>query len=409
MTYETETGFGSGLRAELERKRGGGQLEAPPEPAAATEPVVVDLFAPGAEELDGDPQTLRAELEAAIGREQQLRDALRHQIEAYERELAAGRELALREAEAEQLAARLESARSELEERDLILRIQREQIDEERATAAAQRAELVAEEARLAELGMHIDARAHELHSVDQERAQAGAHLAQQLAGLAERERELKRELVALDARRQQAEAAAAARERSIEELGVNVARREQAVSQQELSLQSLDLEVSRERARLQERSDALTAREATFERRSEARGRMLANGEAALGAREKRLREQAERLERERAGHGHVSQEAFALLDELEQREQRVGERESKLLAAEAVFEEQRGELDRAGEALRAHEARLKVDHEMWADQLEARERTLEHREQLIGDRDRDLAAYVGELQGRLSDRSVA
>jgi hypothetical protein len=409
MTYETETGFGSGLRAELARKQGGVQLEAPPEPAAATEPTVVDLFAPAAEELDGDPQALRAELEAAIGREQQLRDALRHQVEAYERELASGRELALREAEAEQLAARLESARSELEERDLILRIQREQVDEERATAAAQRAELVAEEARLAELGTHIDARAQELQSVDQERAQAAAHLAQQLAGLAERERELKRERVALDARRQQAETAVAARERSVRELNATAARREQAVSQRELSLQSIDSEVSRERARLQERSDALAAREATFERRNEARGRMLANSESALGAREKRLREQAERLERERAGHGNVSQEAFALLDELEQREQRIGERESKLLEAEAAFEERRGEVERAGEALRAHEARSKVDHEMWADQLDARERTLEHREQLIGDRDRDLAAYVGELQGRFGDRSVA
>jgi hypothetical protein len=135
----------------------------------------------------------------------------------------------------------------------------------------------------------------------------------------------------------------------------------------------------------------------------------MLENGEAALAAWEKRLREQSERLDRERAGHGQASQDAFALLAELEQREQQVGRREQKLLLAEAEYTGRSAQLALAEEDYRLREARLGVDLDLREDALDARERSLAEREQLIGDRDRELTAYVGELQGQLSERSVA
>ena len=53
----------------------------------------------------------------------------------------------------------------------------------------------------------------------------------------------------------------------------------------------------------------------------------------------------------------------------------------------------------------LRLREARLLADVELREDKLDQRERNISEREELIEFRERDLTAYVGELQGRLSD----
>src|SRR5262249_47458610 len=132
MSPETENGFGTGLRAQLQRKQAEPEpTEAPPEAEAeleleATEPE--ERFFEAVEErpfedhldviVQAPPPELaeiRAELEAALRREQELRDALQHQIEAREHELEATRDLALREAEAEQAASRLRAREAELE------------------------------------------------------------------------------------------------------------------------------------------------------------------------------------------------------------------------------------------------------------------------------------------------------
>ena len=152
-----------------------------------------------------------------------------------------------------------------------------------------------------------------------------------------------------------------------------------------------------------------LAAREAALDKRNDARERMLANGETALAAWEKRLREHSERLDRERAGHGQASQEAFALLAELEQREARVRELESKHLEAEARNDERAEELGRTAETLRRREAQLGVDLDIREDTLDDREHAVAEREQRIAERERDLGAYVGQLQDQFSDRSVA
>jgi hypothetical protein len=149
--------------------------------------------------------------------------------------------------------------------------------------------------------------------------------------------------------------------------------------------------------------------REATLERRYDAREKMLANGEAALAAREARLREDAERIERERNGQGQVSQEAFALLAELEQREHRVQSREQRLLESEERIAERAGQLAQSDEELRLCEARLLAEVELREDRLEKRERDVAEREELIEFRERDVSAYVGELQERINDRNVA
>ncbi|MDX6470927.1 MAG: hypothetical protein QOF75_2730 [Gaiellaceae bacterium] len=410
MTYETETGFGSGLRAQLERNLG-----VEPSPTAEEQPeeavesvdrtVVPLLDAPDLPAVD----PVQVELEAALDREQQLREALEHQVEAYERELTAGGDLRLRETEAEQLAARLDAARAQIEEQELMIRIQRDQLETDRSEIAAQRSELVAEEARVVELASHIDSRSLELESAANERAQAAAHLAQQLAAIAERERELKRERAAIDARRVEAETHLTTREDAIARLDAAAVRREQAVAQRELEIHRVIAAAARERAALDELAEVVATREVSADKRNDARERMLTNGEAALAAREKRLREQAERLDRERAGHGQASQEAFALLAELEQREEGVRALEAKALAAEAQTVQRANELAASAEELRRREARLGVDLDIREDRLDEREHAIAERERCIAERERDLGVYVGQLQDQFSDRSVA
>lgn len=416
MSHETETGFGTGLRAQLSRKHGGDEpeaVEAPPVETPLPDPLPIgEIVSILPEPVSDEPHellALRHELEAALTRERSLREALEHQVEAYERELSSARDLAVREAEVEQLASRAEASQAEIAELEVVLKIQREQVEAERVALARMRAELVAEEARVTELATHVDSRSVELQSVHQERAQASAHLAQQLAGLAERERELKRERAALDAVRNDQEGAFLAREESARQLDTAARQRERTVSEREVGIRAAAAELDQQRQRLQERADEVAEREATLERRFDAREKMLANGEAALAARESRLREEGERLERARNGQGQVSQEAFALLAELEQREQRVQAREQRLLESEERVAERVGQVAQSDEELRIREARLLAEVELREDRLEKRERDVTEREELIGFRERDLTAYVGELQGSINDRNVA
>ena len=81
-----------------------------------------------------------------------------------------------------------------------------------------------------------------------------------------------------------------------------------------------------------------------------------------------------------------------------------------AKLLQSEEVIAERTRQLAQADEDMRLREARLLAEVELREDKLEALERNIAEREELIGFRERDLTAYVGEIQGRLSEqRSVA
>src|SRR5205085_2402812 len=86
------------------------------------------------------------------------------------------------------------------------------------AELAARRTELVAEEARLTELGAQVEGWATTLQSADREHADASAAVAKQLAMIAERERELKRAVAVVDERRTEAETRLAAREQAVRE-----------------------------------------------------------------------------------------------------------------------------------------------------------------------------------------------
>jgi hypothetical protein len=99
---EQETGFGTGLRRQLQRRRGEPDDGEPPiEPEAVeAEPNEQDEVEPPAERSEADE--LRLELEAALSREARLRAALIDHAQARER--------------AEQLEQQLAAARAELAE-----------------------------------------------------------------------------------------------------------------------------------------------------------------------------------------------------------------------------------------------------------------------------------------------------
>ena len=95
---ETEKGFGTGLRAQLQRRR---EDESQPEAAATNVELRFELTArPAGDTLESvanpDVQALQAELEAAQAREASLRSALDQRSQAYDQNVGSEKELAHR-------------------------------------------------------------------------------------------------------------------------------------------------------------------------------------------------------------------------------------------------------------------------------------------------------------------------
>src|SRR5919204_2871039 len=208
---ETEKGFGTGLRAQLQRRReGDGAPSEPPGPtnvelrfeltARPADGTVVDAT------VNPDFEALRLELEAAHAREASLRDQLQVRSEAYDQNVGSEKELAHRAATLDEREARLAEFEVELEERERRVRDQREAIEAEHARMANAQAELAAEQALASEHREAAEARLHELEGADRQREKATNELAKSRAALEERERKLakqERELAAYVAKAQ--------------------------------------------------------------------------------------------------------------------------------------------------------------------------------------------------------------
>ncbi|HYY33267.1 MAG TPA: hypothetical protein VE693_06730, partial [Gaiellaceae bacterium] len=128
---ETEKGFGTGLRAQLERRREtaagkGGSKAAGPDPSGSVP------AAPNVDLSDADLEALRDELAASLAREEQLRGALSEQVASHERELHPQHDLAARQAELDERAGRLSAFEVALEERERHVAEQVEALELER-------------------------------------------------------------------------------------------------------------------------------------------------------------------------------------------------------------------------------------------------------------------------------------
>ena len=106
-------------------------------------------------------------------------------------------------------------------------------------------------------------------------------------------------------------------RDRAARELEAAAAKERSKVEARERTLNDVTQTLERERRELDERA-------AAAEQALETRAAQITDTETALKTREARLDVEAERLALERTDHGQASQDAFALLAELEARETR-------------------------------------------------------------------------------------
>src|SRR6187551_2656884 len=194
---ETEKGFGTGLRAQLQRRRDGegdGVVDqgGPTNVELRFELTARPAGGEGADAVVGpDVQGLRAELEAAHAREASLREQLQDRAQAYDQNVGSEKELAHRATTLDQREAKLAEFEVELEERERRVRDQREAIEAEHARVADLQAELAAEQSYAAEQHEAAEARLRELQSSDRAREKAAGELDRARTALEDRERKL--------------------------------------------------------------------------------------------------------------------------------------------------------------------------------------------------------------------------
>jgi len=219
---ETEKGFGTGLRAQLQRRREGDGA-----PAEAQGPTNVELrFELTARPASGetievgvggpDVQALKAELEAAQAREATLRDQLQERSHTYEQNVGSEKELAHRALTLDERAAKLAEFEVELEERERRVRDQRGAIEAEHTRVADLQAELAAEQALAAEHQEAAEKRLRDLQGADRQREKASTELTKARAALDDREKKLARKESEVSTREQAATARLDGRERGL-------------------------------------------------------------------------------------------------------------------------------------------------------------------------------------------------
>src|SRR5438552_12897373 len=212
---ETEKGFGTGLRAQLERRRetaaGKGGLKAAPPDVSGSVPA-----APAIDISDADLDALRDELAASLAREEQLRGALSEQVAAHDRELSPQHDLAARQAELDERVGRLSAFEAALEERERHVAEQVEALELERRRLAEENNELAALQAQTAEREQHVQAKLRELTSADEQRARTREDLAKQESAIAARDKKGERAEAALESKTREAAARGEARDRAL-------------------------------------------------------------------------------------------------------------------------------------------------------------------------------------------------
>src|SRR5687767_2065142 len=135
---ETERGFGTGLREQLQRRQG----PATASPATANGPASFVVTVEASPALAGAPAPvandepdllaqLRDELAEALGRERDLRMALAEQVDAYERRLAEELEEARRATQLDEKAGRLSERESAIAQREKRIAQERQQLETE--------------------------------------------------------------------------------------------------------------------------------------------------------------------------------------------------------------------------------------------------------------------------------------
>ena len=169
----TEGGFGTGLRAQLQKRRDENTEEAAPvqvpeeqhEPAIA--PVALDAPAPEEVSDDAEPsvelEAIQAQLADARKRERELRAAFAEQVEAYERKLSEEYDVSREQTKLEDRSAKISTTERDLREREQRLAEERRALNAERKQLSELKDELVGAQSRAATLQEDLRARESEL------------------------------------------------------------------------------------------------------------------------------------------------------------------------------------------------------------------------------------------------------
>src|SRR5438034_381006 len=277
--------FGTGLRAQLERRREEPDAAKP----ADLQPNVELRFELTARPADSEPFTvssdgatdeLRKELAAAQAREAALTAALAEQQEVFEAGMESDQGLARRASTLDERDAKLAEFQAELEERERKVRDQRQTIEAEHARLAELQAELAGEQQLSAESHEQAEKKLRELKGFDRDRSKFASELEKQRKALADREQKLAR-----------AEHELQTRERA----GiVKLEGRERALAKREAELNRLKAELAHAQRDARFGAD-LEQRAAQLEERE----RELATRESALTSQEGLTDSQAKRQER--------------------------------------------------------------------------------------------------------------
>jgi septal ring factor EnvC (AmiA/AmiB activator) len=210
---DTETGFGTGLRAKLEGRpdhdgRTGGNV-------VATAPLE-EVGAPAAYgEPNGDVQALRAELAAALARERDLRTELATQNVLATPDLSPlEAELRTRGAELDARAARLGASETEIEERERRVSEQVAMVRTEKERLSEIENRVVGQDALSAEREVHVEAKLRELKDAEREQERLQSHVQKQASTLAAQEAKFAKREAAVEAREAELTARQDARER---------------------------------------------------------------------------------------------------------------------------------------------------------------------------------------------------
>src|SRR5215208_1386123 len=183
----TERGFGTGLRAQLQKRQNPQPAEQAPVPAeqSSDPPAYVDYefsSAPApqaAPEAAGELEDLRAQLEEAQNRERELRVAFAEQVEAYERKLTEEHQVAHEQTKLEERSARLSGTESAIRQREERLAAERQELNAERTKLSALRDEVATAQTAAAELQEELQARNAELTEAERLAGRSSLELAQ--------------------------------------------------------------------------------------------------------------------------------------------------------------------------------------------------------------------------------------
>ena len=184
--HGTEGGFGTGLRAKLQSGETPAEPRSPAEAIAAAAPVFEEAAPPATAPVDEtEVEALRAELNASLAREQQLRSSLSDHVDTSARDAQVEQQLAEQSAALDRRAEALAETQAELDDRERRISDRLAELD----GLLEEKEELTKLEARVAEREQLVEQKVHELKVGDDERSAAAVELKEKLAEIKKREK----------------------------------------------------------------------------------------------------------------------------------------------------------------------------------------------------------------------------